>query len=565
MRNLRQDLPLQEMLSGIIKQASDKLQAEGRGQEKVKAAMAGATPQQAGQVKTASAQGWTDPDYLEKLASSLEVIAANAHTIEPDQGGALGQIMSKLAGVNVPPAVNVRGSVLETTTGLNGKQQYTNNKPAGDDAAASEHDAAMEKARKTEGATQMKGNMNQAPGQQSGAVPHAEYPEKGPLVSLSKHAGVPVRDLFIAAVQAGAEKVAVGASGIGGMADVASKIKGVADKAKSGLQRYGELLKGGKHVESVPPGSLGGRAGNMQPHELLGKANQEEAIKSHLARKATGTAVGIGGGAAVAAHAAKSDKTKTAADLAREHILMKLAGEDVMKANITAPKDGGPLVGEGALSAHQAESVPKQPGDSTSGAYGNANRKHLATNQAAIDMTKRDAKKDMVSQLAQVLDEPAFSPKHDNKLQENLRNTDKAGVKIAAAKAVLQKVAQAGCSCNGSGECSHCLIKQAAAKVTNSPTLSKTAMMGGDPSGGMGGGVGGPGAGGGMTPMADGMGGVPDGCTCDHTGQCRVCKLKAALMEAMGAQGGAPGAPGAGGMPIGAEKPGEKNSNVGCY
>lgn len=556
MKSLRQDLPLQEMLNGIIKQASARLHAEGSGQEKVKAAMAGVTPPQAGQVKTAAAQGWTNPEYVEKLASSLEIIAANAHAIEPEQGGALGQIMAKLAAVEVPPAVNVKGSVLEATTGMNGKQQYTNNKPAGEDAAASEHDSAMEKARKTEGATQMQGNMNKAPGQQSGAVPHAEYPEKGPLVSLSKHANM--RDFFIAALQGGAEKNA-------NLAALADKAKGVAEKAKSGLQRYGELMKGGKHVEETASHAPGfgphGRAGNVNPNKMHDLGNVAEHLKSNLAR--AGTAVGVAG----AAHAmtGKSDKTKTAADLAREHILMKLAGEDVMKANITAPKDGGPLVGEGALSAHEAESVPKQPGDATSGAYGNANRKHLATNQAAIDMTKKDAKKDMVPQLAQVFDEPAFSPKHDNKLQENLRNTDKAGVKIAAAKAVLQKVAQAGCSCHGSGECSHCLIKQAAAKVNNSSTLSKTAMMGGDASGGMGGGVGGPGAGGGMTPMADGMGGVPDGCTCDHTGQCRVCKLKAALMEAMGAQGGAGGAPGAGGMPIGAEKPGEKNSNVGCY
>jgi hypothetical protein len=151
-------------------------------------------------------------------------------------------------------------------------------------------------------------------------------------------------------------------------------------------------------------------------------------------------------------------------------------------------------------------------------------------------------------------------------LEENLRNTGKAGVKIAAARTALEKVAQQGCMCKTiDGECAFCTLKEKVAAATKSKKGSSTktanAMMGygGGASSGMSGGAsssshmgGGAGA---MTAMAEAGAGA-DGCTCGGTGECRVCKLKAALAAAM-AQGGQ-GPMQQGGMP--AASPVEKDS-----
>jgi hypothetical protein len=77
------------------------------------------------------------------------------------------------------------------------------------------------------------------------------------------------------------------------------------------------------------------------------------------------------------------------------------------------------------------------------------------------NVTKRDAKSPRKAELAQVLTEPAMSAAHDSKVQENLRNASKGGVKIAGAKAFLQKIAEGGCKCGEKGECRYCKLKSA--------------------------------------------------------------------------------------------------------
>jgi hypothetical protein len=253
-------------------------------------------------------------------------------------------------------------------------------------------------------------------------------------------------------------------------------------------------------------------------------------------------------------------KQKVAADL-RRAVLNKLAGEDVMKANISAERSANPLAGMGQLETFDADqAAPHQAGDASGGGFGNQARRLIASNQAAIDATKGDAKGPVKSQLSEVLDEPALSSSTDPVLGNNLQNTGKAGVKIAGARAVLEKVAQQGCTCATiDGECAFCSLQQKVAAATQSKrgsTKIANAMMGG----GMGGGMSPPspmggGGGGGMTPMADAGAGA-DGCVCGETGECRVCKLKAAL-AAVKAQGGGMGMPG-GGMP--APSPVEKDS-----
>jgi hypothetical protein len=95
----------------------------------------------------------------------------------------------------------------------------------------------------------------------------------------------------------------------------------------------------------------------------------------------------------------------------------------------------------------------------------NSARGALESSSAATNLKKRDAKKIQVPQLSQVLTEPALSKAKDNKVQENLRNADKGGVKIAAARAYLQKIAAGGCTCEGDGSCKYCVLKSKMSKA----------------------------------------------------------------------------------------------------
>lgn len=92
---------------------------------------------------------------------------------------------------------------------------------------------------------------------------------------------------------------------------------------------------------------------------------------------------------------------------------------------------------------------------------GNSVRSNISSNQAAINMKKVDGKGPQKKMLSEVLTEPAQSKAHDSKVQENLRNASKGGVKIAAAKQLLQKIAGEGCTCDSKGDCQYCKMKKA--------------------------------------------------------------------------------------------------------
>lgn len=89
-----------------------------------------------------------------------------------------------------------------------------------------------------------------------------------------------------------------------------------------------------------------------------------------------------------------------------------------------------------------SEQGPKPPSDSKGG---NDARSHIRSNKAAIDMKKVEGKNPQKRMLSEVLTEPAQSKAHDSKVHENLRNASKGGVKIAVAKAFLQKIAADEC------------------------------------------------------------------------------------------------------------------------
>lgn len=86
------------------------------------------------------------------------------------------------------------------------------------------------------------------------------------------------------------------------------------------------------------------------------------------------------------------------------------------------------------------ENTPRKTAP-TSGEGGG--RQLIASNEAAIDAKKREAKSSTVDALSEVLTEPAMSAAHDKVLEKSLQNTSNAGVKIAATRAILDKVANA--------------------------------------------------------------------------------------------------------------------------
>jgi hypothetical protein len=97
------------------------------------------------------------------------------------------------------------------------------------------------------------------------------------------------------------------------------------------------------------------------------------------------------------------------------------------------------------------EGVPALPGPAAS------QERMIDSNQAAINYTKRDAKAEPKERMGEVLDEPAQKKTTDTVLQNNLSNTNEAGTKIssvrvAAARAYLSKIAEAGCQSDASGE-----------------------------------------------------------------------------------------------------------------
>jgi hypothetical protein len=500
------NLPLQDMIAGVIKTANAKLAAEEpREPEKVKKLLAFEKKEHGGHLPTveeekdecakmASAQ-LCSSDHVEKLASAVEYLSSHLGDIEAP--GPIAQAMAKMAmkpgagggsaGGKSTPNPSSSAGALQTTQAIGGSQKYTKNKAKGEQAE-DEHNKALSSARAHDGKTQLDNNMHDAPGNNGGAVPKTEYPKKGP---------------FVAGPSGAHDKGKNGATKTAGMESVIAK--GMTNHPRATAAAIGGLGYG-------IPGAIGGAAGAEDGHRLKG------ALKGGLTTGAVGAGVtGLmahkAGLHTPAAKKAMSEgfarsgiKVASADDIARQHILMKLAGEDVMKSNIEGGGTVSPLAGKGQLKTMKAgETSPMQGGGSVGG--GEAGGAGLiGSNKGAIDYTKKDAKKLVVDPLKAALDQPAFSKKHDNKLEENLRNTGKAGVKIAGVTAQLQKIASAGCTCNSKGECQFCTM------------TSKLANMG-------------------MSQMAD-AGEGSDGCTCGHTGECRVCKLNAAMHAAKGGHTG---------------------------
>lgn len=101
------------------------------------------------------------------------------------------------------------------------------------------------------------------------------------------------------------------------------------------------------------------------------------------------------------------------------------------------------ILGKIAESQQGGETLDSKSGEGVTVPSGGSNiaRSHISSNEAAVSMKKVDGKKPQKRMLSEVLTEPALSSAHDSKVQDNLRNATKGGVKIAASKAYLQKIA----------------------------------------------------------------------------------------------------------------------------
>lgn len=109
-----------------------------------------------------------------------------------------------------------------------------------------------------------------------------------------------------------------------------------------------------------------------------------------------------------------------------------------------------PLVGGGVMPAYPVnEGTPASP----------QGEKGVDSNEAAINLTKRDAKSTVKPDLYKVLDEPALTGSPDSTLQQVLDHASSAGVKLSSARQILMKIAEEGCTCKGGGTCSFCKLK----------------------------------------------------------------------------------------------------------
>ena len=182
--------------------------------------------------------------------------------------------------------------------------------------------------------------------------------------------------------------------------------KDVAQVAVSRAKKIPGMV--GKHLERV-----GKRSAEIAMR--TGKGSAQNLNPTHA--KAIGGAV-YGTGAAAAGGAAVGAKK-----LHDKHKEKKSEAVDFILSKIAEVKGGGEVLANTAP-------VPSNPG-----------RQLISSNAAPAAAKKVDAKSPRKKELAQVLNEPAMTSSTDNTVQQNLRNASKGGVKIAAVKAELQKIA----------------------------------------------------------------------------------------------------------------------------
>ena len=482
-------LPLQDMIAQTLESARSKLAAaeekeegkkkgfvpfgkktEGKAHEKGESKKEEKEEHESGSEKTSSVLDFSDPYSMDKLASALEELGdefiKEADSIE--NGGESKQ----------------GGEQLATMNPVGGKQVYTGAK------ATAKHQVTTGGMKATKdnpgAATANETDDNRAPGGTG-----AKYPAKGVLKTAgefpfgkkkeekkeskkeeheeheSEKDEKKEKKSGVAALQEAVEKVAFERSNKflaphhkneergQERGRQAGAIGGAALGAGTGIA--GGIAQGLRH-----PGGKGAKALSAIGHALAG-----------------GTAGGVGGG--LVGRAAGGSLGKTVG-------VMKGPGKDKKSSAVDFILDKlAEFHGGGETLDDKPAPVPSNEG-----------RQLIASNKAPVSATKREAKGPGRKQLSEVLSEPAQTKSTDSTVQDNLRNAAKGGVKIAAVKAYLSKIAEAGCVCAGAGECDYCRMKasvdkkRADKKVKQSlgmPPMGPAPQAGGPMGGGSAGGM----------------------------------------------------------------------------
>jgi predicted peroxiredoxin len=391
--------PLREMMQKAIAQGVEKLAAAEGGTPDT-------TPEDKTTVaesveKTASADTGIDfrnPDHMEKLASALE------------------EAGEKIAAGFMGGESKQGGDLLDNAKPVAGKQSAKKDPAASKSPPMNPPTVAPPDSGKGGPTNSMKTNRTDpAPG-------GGKYPAKGVLKNASAE--------IVSKLQEKVEKQA---------AAYGSKEKDEHKRIARGSARVTGAI-------SAAQGAVAGATSGGSPAARVAKG---------VAGAAVGGAAGYGLGYAgtrganrvLRAAGGEGKSKKSSAGGAIDFILGKMD-------KAAAVVNGGESKQGGEQLDNTGRGIP------TSG-DGNADRQFLLSNKAPVSMTKKDAKKTEKKQMKEVLTEPMQSAGKDSKVQDNLRNASKGGVKIAAdvSKALVEKVASEGCKCSGEGTCRFCSMK----------------------------------------------------------------------------------------------------------
>jgi len=226
---------------------------------------------------------------------------------------------------------------------------------------------------------------------------------------------------------------------LAGIADMASKGKGLVDKALKAADKGVRSV--GKAV-SKPATKPSGFRPSEAAAQHIKDAPKRERMRGALALG--GGALAVGGAAGAAKAMSKKDKDKEAAlsgvpPHMASALIKKLAADAENPAQISGGQEPELQTAQGA--ENSAQSQGHEAGESTPDTKGSdQGRDALQSVRAAINATKGQLKGERTrSEMGSYLNEPALSQAHDSVLQQSLENASSAGVKIAATKAILQK------------------------------------------------------------------------------------------------------------------------------
>lgn len=251
--------------------------------------------------------------------------------------------------------------------------------------------------------------------------------------------------------ESGAEKEAALKDILGKVKDVASRagvgVKDVAGRATAGAKDVAERVgeKAGPAARRAKELVTGSKLKALETNRSLGGAPGLADAISAEKKKVWGTRAGLGAAAVGAGALAASGKKKEAQVQRVLDIMNKMAGES-SPANIQAAHHDNP-----PPASASGEGTPGMPDEASRQAA------LIASNQAAINYTKQQAKAVPKARMGEVLHEPAQKKSTDPVLHQNLEAAPSAGVKISsveklsAARALLTKIAEEG-ECEGASD-----------------------------------------------------------------------------------------------------------------